>query len=161
DPGASGPTSGAGVTSTASAPRLVASMLELLELSPGLRVLEIGAGSGYDAALLREVVGRDGSVCSINIDGGLVAETKTLPARDVVWLPLDDELGRALRPEPGDRVVHGRAVWELAYLLALEDRRAGSFLSLVVEDSSAAIDTSSTSDTGGVRIGRVGPEGEA
>ncbi|TMR22478.1 hypothetical protein ETD86_11570 [Nonomuraea turkmeniaca] len=31
-------------------PRVVARMLEALDLRPGLRVLEIGAGTGYNAA---------------------------------------------------------------------------------------------------------------
>lgn len=55
-------------TSTASAPDLMATMLDLLELRPGLRVLEIGAGSGYNAALLAELVGEQASVTTIDID---------------------------------------------------------------------------------------------
>ena len=43
--------------SSASQPSLVAQMLELLDLTPGLRVLEIGAGTGYNAALMAEIVG--------------------------------------------------------------------------------------------------------
>lgn len=39
------------------APHLVADMTELLELHPGHRVLEIGTGSGYHAAVIAEVVG--------------------------------------------------------------------------------------------------------
>jgi protein-L-isoaspartate(D-aspartate) O-methyltransferase len=41
---------------TISAPHMVAIMLEELELRKGLRVLEIGAGSGYSAALMAEIV---------------------------------------------------------------------------------------------------------
>ena len=43
-------------TSSTSQPALVAQMLELLELGEGMRVLEIGAGTGYNAALTAEVV---------------------------------------------------------------------------------------------------------
>jgi protein-L-isoaspartate(D-aspartate) O-methyltransferase len=46
----------------------MASMLEMLQLEPGMRVLEIGAGTGYNAALLRELVGPEGHVVSIDID---------------------------------------------------------------------------------------------
>ena len=66
---------GAGqVLSTASAPRVVGCMLELLELSPGDRVLEIGTGSGYNAALLRHLVGEGGHVTSVEIDDEVAAE---------------------------------------------------------------------------------------
>jgi protein-L-isoaspartate(D-aspartate) O-methyltransferase len=58
-------------TSSVSAPRVVATMLEVLDLAPGMRVLEIGTGSGYHAALLSELVGRHGLVASVEIDPGL------------------------------------------------------------------------------------------
>ena len=54
--------------SSCSMPSLVASMLEDLDLSPGLRVMEVGAGTGYNAALLGHVVGASGRVVSIDID---------------------------------------------------------------------------------------------
>jgi protein-L-isoaspartate(D-aspartate) O-methyltransferase len=57
-----------GATSTASAPDLMATMLDLLDLHPGQRVLEIGAGSGYNAALLAELVGDAASITTIDID---------------------------------------------------------------------------------------------
>jgi protein-L-isoaspartate(D-aspartate) O-methyltransferase len=61
-------------TSTASAPRLMAWMLELLDLRPGVRVLEIGTGTGYNVALLAELVGDASLVTSIDIDPDLVGE---------------------------------------------------------------------------------------
>ncbi len=39
-------------TSSSSQPAIMAVMLERLQLGPGLRVLEVGAGTGYNAALL-------------------------------------------------------------------------------------------------------------
>jgi len=50
---------------TISAPSMIAIMMETLDLRPGQKVLEIGTGSGYNAALLAEVVGERGSVVSI------------------------------------------------------------------------------------------------
>lgn len=41
---------------TISAPHMVAIMLEELSLHPGLSVLEVGAGSGYSAALMAELM---------------------------------------------------------------------------------------------------------
>jgi protein-L-isoaspartate(D-aspartate) O-methyltransferase len=43
--------------SSSSQPAIIASMLERLDLREGQRVLEIGAGTGYNAALLAEIVG--------------------------------------------------------------------------------------------------------
>ncbi|MHB1535115.1 MAG: methyltransferase domain-containing protein [Acidimicrobiales bacterium] len=54
--------------SSSSAPAIMAPMLEALELQKGLRVLEIGTGTGYNAALLRYLVGEEGRVSSIEID---------------------------------------------------------------------------------------------
>jgi len=53
---------------TISAPHMVAIMLEELELRPGDHVLEIGAGSGYNAALMAEIVKEGGgTVVTIEI----------------------------------------------------------------------------------------------
>lgn len=41
---------------TISAPHMVAIMLDALDLSPGQNVLEIGAGSGYNAALMAHIL---------------------------------------------------------------------------------------------------------
>jgi protein-L-isoaspartate(D-aspartate) O-methyltransferase len=50
---------------TISAPHMVAMMCELLELSEGHKVLEIGAGSGYNAAVMGELVGKSGYVYTV------------------------------------------------------------------------------------------------
>ncbi len=41
---------------TISAPHMVAIMCEILELKPGMKVLEVGAGTGYHAAVCSEIV---------------------------------------------------------------------------------------------------------
>lgn len=56
-------------TSSASQPSIVAIMLEQLDVRPGHRVLEIGAGTGYNAALLAHLAGPGGRVTSVDIDG--------------------------------------------------------------------------------------------
>ena len=50
---------------TISAPHMVAIMVESLDLTPGLKVLEIGAGSGYHAAVCAEVVSPGGHVYTV------------------------------------------------------------------------------------------------
>ncbi|GGM72037.1 hypothetical protein GCM10012275_48230 [Longimycelium tulufanense] len=59
--------------SSASQPSVVARMLEALCLAPGMRVLEIGAGTGYNAALLAEIVGPQGWIRSVDVDASVVA----------------------------------------------------------------------------------------
>jgi protein-L-isoaspartate(D-aspartate) O-methyltransferase len=53
--------------SSLSAPWLQALMIRQAAVRPGLRVLEIGSG-GYNAALLREIVGDGGQVVTVDID---------------------------------------------------------------------------------------------
>jgi len=255
DAGPSGPTAGSGVTSTASAPRIVAAMLELAQLAAGMKVLEIGTGSGYNAALLRELVGPQGQVTTLDIDSTLVAGARERlgaagyddvevvagdgyfgvagrapfdrvvatvgcadvaplwlaqlapggfclvplqhgglhplarvepkadgatamivaaagfvaiqghqaghspwphvgrlgPDPNVEWSPLSDRLEKAL--DRGEGQGSWRPTWDMDYLVALEDRRAASALSLNDGTSSAAIDPK------GGRVGHLGPDG--
>jgi protein-L-isoaspartate(D-aspartate) O-methyltransferase len=50
---------------TISAPHMVAMMLEKLDLMDGQKVLEIGGGSGYHAALVAYMIGEEGQVISM------------------------------------------------------------------------------------------------
>ena len=50
---------------TISAPHMVAMMCDYLELEKGEKVLEIGAGSGYHAAVTAELIGEKGHVYTI------------------------------------------------------------------------------------------------
>jgi len=59
--------------SSASAPGAVAGMLDQLDVRPGHRVLEIGAGTGYNAALLAHLAGPAGAVTTIDIDEDVAA----------------------------------------------------------------------------------------
>ncbi|AAB91197.1 protein-L-isoaspartate O-methyltransferase [Archaeoglobus fulgidus] len=54
-----------GYGQTISAPHMVAIMCELLDLREGERVLEIGTGCGYHAAVTAEIVGKRGLVVSV------------------------------------------------------------------------------------------------
>ena len=54
-----------GKEQTISAPHMVGMMLELLELEKGGKVLEVGAGSGYHAAMAAHVIGEEGHVYTI------------------------------------------------------------------------------------------------
>jgi protein-L-isoaspartate(D-aspartate) O-methyltransferase len=90
--------------SSSSQPSLMAQMLEDLSLRPGLRVLEIGAGTGYNAALLAHVVGR---VISIDVDRAVLEGARrhleAFPDRAVELHQADGRLGYP-RAAPFDRI---------------------------------------------------------
>lgn len=64
--------SGDEALSSSSQPSMMAIMFEQLAVREGDRVLEIGTGSGYNAALLAKLTGAQGSVTSLDIDAELV-----------------------------------------------------------------------------------------
>lgn len=61
-----------GYGQTISAPHMVALMTEVLDPKEGDKVLEVGTGSGYQAAILAEIVGDSGHVYTIEIVKELV-----------------------------------------------------------------------------------------
>jgi protein-L-isoaspartate(D-aspartate) O-methyltransferase len=63
-------------TSSASRPDIVALMLAAGQVEPGMRVLEIGTGTGYTAALLAHYLGA-GNVTTIEVDPVLAAQART------------------------------------------------------------------------------------
>lgn len=62
--------------SSSSQPAIMARMLEQLDVQPGHRVLEIGIGTGYNAALLGHLVGPDGEVVSVELDPDVSAAAR-------------------------------------------------------------------------------------
>ncbi|GAA3739959.1 ATP-grasp peptide maturase system methyltransferase [Salinactinospora qingdaonensis] len=67
-------------TSSSSAPSVMARMLDALDVAEGMRVLEVGTGTGYNAALLCHRLG-DANVTSVDIDPGLVEQARTRLAK--------------------------------------------------------------------------------
>jgi protein-L-isoaspartate(D-aspartate) O-methyltransferase len=94
--------------SSTSQPSVMAVQLEALTLEQGQRVLEIGVGTGYNAALLGKMVGDTGEVISIDIDEELVAQAKHALVRagatNVRARPGDGFLGEAAYA-PYDRLI--------------------------------------------------------
>ena len=94
--------------SAASQPKIVAMMLEQLGIQPGERVLELGAATGYNAALMATLTGPTGHVTTIDIDEDLVAGAREHLAAasidNVEAVAADGALGH---PEtaPFDRVI--------------------------------------------------------
>ena len=52
-------------------------LLNLLDLKPGDHVLEVGSGTGWLAALMANLVGKEGSVTGLELDASLVQEAIT------------------------------------------------------------------------------------
>jgi protein-L-isoaspartate(D-aspartate) O-methyltransferase len=102
--------------SSASQPSIVARMLEQLEVAPGNNVLEIGAGTGYNAALLSHLAGPGGRVTTIDVDDDIVTAARaTLQEAGYpqVRVVLGD--GGLGCPDfaPYDRVIATVGVWDL------------------------------------------------
>lgn len=64
-------TPGGVAISSSSQPAIMAIMLQQLRPEPGCRVLEVGAGTGYNAALLAHLVERGGHVTTLDYDEDL------------------------------------------------------------------------------------------
>jgi protein-L-isoaspartate(D-aspartate) O-methyltransferase len=103
--------------SSSSQPAIMAIMLDQLDLSPGQRVLEIGAGTGYNAALMRHIVGPSGTVVSVDIDPGLADQARDHLASagypDVTVVGADGAAGYPAGA-PYDRVIATVGVSDLA-----------------------------------------------
>ena len=94
--------------SSTSQASLVARMLELLDLGEGMTILEVGAGTGYNAALLAEIVGEQSLVVTVDILEDVVDQTRRLLAAagypDIQVL-LRDGFEGAAEQAPFDRIV--------------------------------------------------------
>ncbi len=101
-------------TSSASAPTVVAGMLRVLGVQPGDNVVEIGTGSGYNAALLSAIVGPDGLVTTVEVDADVAAEaTARLDAGGYlhnVRVIVGDGATTVPADRPWDRVIATAAV---------------------------------------------------
>lgn len=83
-----------GAGQTISQPRIVARMLAALRLRPGMRVLDVGCGSGYAAALLADLVAPGGSVVAVERVAALVEPARRrLAGRAVTVHHADGGLG--------------------------------------------------------------------
>ncbi len=60
-----------GFGQTISQPSLIAQMLAALQLRPGMRILDIGSGSGYATAVMAHMLGGAGSILALERIAGL------------------------------------------------------------------------------------------
>ncbi len=104
------------VISSSSQPSMMAIMLNQLRLTEGLNVLEIGTGSGYNAAIMQHIVGYGGKITSMELDKELAARAEDNLAdagmRSVNVVQGDGALGYAPRAAY-DRIIATVGVWDV------------------------------------------------
>lgn len=117
-------------TSSCSKPSIVADMLDALDVHPGHSVLEIGAGTGWNAALLCRRVGQRGRVVSIEVDP-VIAQSARVALAHAGYRPLvitgDGAMGYP-SGAPYDRVLATAAVREIVPRAWLEQIRPGGLI---------------------------------
>ena len=101
-------------TSSSTQPSLMAAMLARLDVRPGDRVLEIGAGTGFNAALLADLAGHGGSVTAVDLQPE-VAEGAKRNLRSAGIEGVEVVCGDGARPPGGpyDRVIVTAGCWSV------------------------------------------------
>jgi protein-L-isoaspartate(D-aspartate) O-methyltransferase len=103
--------------SSSSQPSIMTIMLDQLAVHSGQRVLEIGAGTGFNAALLAHIVGEQGRVTSVDLDADTVERARenldAAGCQDVVVVTGDGALGYPDNA-PYHRIIATVGVWDLA-----------------------------------------------
>jgi methyltransferase of ATP-grasp peptide maturase system len=126
-------------TSSSTIPSLMARMLETLDIGDGMRVLEVGTGTGYNAALLSHRLG-DGNVVSIDIDPCLVDQAARHLAQlgHEPTLVAGDGAGGAAEHGPYDRIMATAAVPEIPLAWVQQLKPGGKILANLRGDLSGS-----------------------
>lgn len=117
-------------SSSCSQPSIVADMLDALDVRPGQSVLEIGTGTGWNAALLAHRVGEHGRVVTIEVDPCLAADARhalTSAGHHPLVITGDGLVGHPAAA-PYDRVISTASVREVVPRVWLDQLRAGGRL---------------------------------
>ncbi|WP_435218795.1 methyltransferase domain-containing protein [Streptomyces sp. bgisy034] len=123
-----GPEKGSIPTSSNSMPTMVFSMLRALDVSEGHRVLEIGTGTGWNAALLSSHVG-PADVVTIEVDH-TTAEAARERLQDAGFLPLvvvGDGAAGYVQGAPYDRLIATCSIGRVPYAW-IEQMKPGGVL---------------------------------
>lgn len=104
------------MVSSSSQPTMMAIMFQQLELTNGMNVLEIGTASGYNAALIKHIVGSTGHVTSLEIDNDLSSQAednlRNAGFANVAVVNTDAANGYSPRAQY-DRIVSTVGVWDV------------------------------------------------
>lgn len=113
---------------TNSQPSTVARMLELLDVRPGHRVLDVGCGSGWTTALLARLAGSDGEVHAVERIPELVATARRNTAP--FGVPAE-RIGEAV---PGVLGMPEEAPFDRILLSAMGERMPAALVEQLAED---------------------------
>lgn len=144
-------------TSSSTRPSLMARMLGMLDAAPGHTVLEIGTGTGYNAALLSHRLGSE-AVTSIDIDPALVdAARDTLSSLGFTpTLVAGDGADGVASRAPFDRIIATCAVPTIPAAWVTQLREDGRLITDIRAATSSALLTARRTSTGDL-IGRFHP----
>ncbi|WP_331772225.1 methyltransferase domain-containing protein (plasmid) [Embleya sp. NBC_00888] len=147
-------------TSSASMPRMVASMLALLDAREGHRVLEIGTGVGISAALLVTRLGDD-AVASVELDPAVAADARAALHRagHHPHLTVGDGTHGSAEHAPFDRLLSTFSVHTIPHAWITQTRPGGRIVtpwgSALYNGVLLVLDVDPDADSGPRASGRV------
>ncbi len=116
---------------TISAPGVVAFMANVLEVEKGMKVLDVGSGSGYVSAILSMLVGSEGKVVAMEVLPELVEQGKRncrkLGRENIEFVQGDATQGYE-REAPYDRITVGAAAEKVPESLVRQMKDGGKMV---------------------------------
>ncbi|MEE2654827.1 MAG: class I SAM-dependent methyltransferase [Pseudomonadota bacterium] len=110
------------------------SMVDLAGTKKGVRLLDVGCGSGAAARYARKIIGNEGSVSAIDFNAGMIAYAKTLDQQNEIEWHRGDVINMPYKDDAFDIVVgnqliqflseKGKALAEIKRVLAKGGRLA-------------------------------------
>lgn len=122
-------------TSSSSQPTMMALMLNQVQLQAGDNVLEIGTATGYNAAILKHIVGDRGRVTTVELDADLARQAQANLARssagNITVVTGDGARGYAPRASY-DHILATVGVWDVPQAWFSQLKPAGSVVVPIV-----------------------------
>lgn len=136
---------------TISQPTTIAIMIDVLQIKKGMRVLEVGAGSGYVAALLSYLVGKKGHVYAVEMRPELARLCENNVREKNVSVILANGYKGLPDKAPFDRIIVSAAANKIPGAL-IEQLAIGGILVIPIGDTLSQTMTILTKNEHGVHI---------